>query len=531
MRELRMTELEQVYREDGERLWRSRAPSRDNRLRREEHLGDAPSRIQVQLDDATVDAIPRNVQGVDMIQDQQWPVARLIPVSSASGVEAQERRLASALLAVMYAVPEFARALLKPLGAPAGRLDAYVEVPFRVGERTIRPDGVLTVARGTKSWTAVVETKTAANPLQADQMNIYLDLARELEFDAVLSISNQYVSSSTGYPIEVDRRKLKRVSLHHWSWVDVLTEAIVQKEHRGIKDPDQAYILNELIRYLSDPRSGAVAFEGMGPSWTAVRDGARGGTLRKSDKAPDAVAARWDDLVRYLALTLTSDLGREVRQALPPTQRTPAARRQALVDALVAKGQLSAELHIPDTAGPLLLLADLRTRQVTASTIIEAPKEGTPKGRVSWLLRQLQKAPDGVVVEARAARWSDSAAGQLVRARQEPALLHPEGKKDIRAFRLSLTGNMGLKRDSGQGSFVESVTATAQTFYGDVLQNLRLWKASPPKLKKAAQSETDSTEAVAELVGVEPEDIAAGAVPEDLSAGTVVETVRQENRQ
>jgi antitoxin (DNA-binding transcriptional repressor) of toxin-antitoxin stability system len=35
-----------------------------------------------------------------VITDEKWPVARLIPISSASGVEAQERRLASALLAV-----------------------------------------------------------------------------------------------------------------------------------------------------------------------------------------------------------------------------------------------------------------------------------------------------------------------------------------------------------------------------------------------------------------------------------------------
>jgi hypothetical protein len=74
--------------------------------------------------------------GEGTVRDEQWPVARLIPISSASGVEAQERRLASALLAVMYAVPEFARALLKPLGAPAGRVDAFIEVPFRFKDRT-----------------------------------------------------------------------------------------------------------------------------------------------------------------------------------------------------------------------------------------------------------------------------------------------------------------------------------------------------------------------------------------------------------
>src|SRR5437016_2231860 len=64
--------------------------------------------------------------GMAVIPDEQWPAARLIPISSASGVEAQERRAASALLAVMVAVPEFARALLKPMGAPAGRLASLV---------------------------------------------------------------------------------------------------------------------------------------------------------------------------------------------------------------------------------------------------------------------------------------------------------------------------------------------------------------------------------------------------------------------
>lgn len=458
-----------------------------------------------------------------MVRDEQWPVARLIPISSASGVEAQERRLASALLAVMHAVPEFARALLKPLGAPAGRVEAFIEVPFRFGDRMIRPDGLLTVARAGKSWSALVEAKTAANPLQAEQMNLYLDLARELEFDAVLSISNQYVSSSTGYPIEVDKRKLKKVSLHHWSWSDLLTEAIVQKEHRGISDPDQAYILGELVRYLSDPRSGAVAFEGMGPSWTQVRDAARAGTLRKGDPAAAAVATRWDDLIRYVGLTLTAELGHAVRHVLPAAERSPVARRQALVDALVAQGQLQAELSIPDTAGSLLLMADLRARRVTASSVIDAPKDGTTKGRVSWLLRQLQSAPGSVLVEARTGRWSDSKAAPLAAAREDASVLYPADKRDVREFRLSLTGDMGQKRDVGRGSFVDSVTGGAQNFYGAVLQNLRVWKAAPPKLKKATEPGEESAAAVAELVGVESETVSDDVPPisEDVVDGNL----------
>jgi len=130
-----------------------------------------------------------------VIADEKWPVARLIPISSASGVEAQERRLASALLAVMAAVPEFGNALLKPLGAPSGKFETFIEVPFKLEGKAVRPDGVIVVTRAGKSWSALLEAKIAAHPLEPDQINAYLDLARELDFQAVLSVSNHYVTS------------------------------------------------------------------------------------------------------------------------------------------------------------------------------------------------------------------------------------------------------------------------------------------------------------------------------------------------
>lgn len=419
-----------------------------------------------------------------MIKDDKWPVARLIPISSASGIEAQERRAASALLAVMGAVTEFGRTLLKPLGAPSGRIETFIEVPFKLNNKSLRPDGLILVSRGGKSWGALVECKTAGNSLEPAQIDAYLDLARELQFDAVLSISNQYVTSSTEYPVEVDRRKTRRVALHHWSWIDVLTEAVVQKQHRGVSDPDQAYILGELIRYLSDPRSGAVTFDSMGPAWVKVRDGARENTLRKGDDDVAAVAARWDDLMRYLALDLTKDLGRDVRQFLEKSERSPATRQSALRESLANTGRLYATLQVPDAAAPLNLIADLRSRQVIVSTEIDSPKEGRSKGRLSWLLRQLQGAPDTLKVEARIARSQTTLAATLAQARQQPDVLYPEQSKEIRSFIVTSTTNMGTNRSTGRGSFIDSVMDATKGFYADVMQNLRPWKASPPKLKK-----------------------------------------------
>lgn len=419
-----------------------------------------------------------------MLRDERWPVARLIPITSATGVEARERNAASALLAVLSVVDEFGRALLKPLGAPAGKIEAFAEVPFKLESGTsVRSDGLIGVTRAGKTWWCLVECKVADQQLTAAQMETYLDLARVNSIDAVLSISNQYASKSSAYPIEIDRKKVKKTAIHHWSWVRVLTEAEVQKRYRGVKDPDQAYILGELIRYLSDPRSGVVQFNDMGSNWTAVRGGARLGTLRKTDPNVAAVASRWDDLVQFLVLHLTRDLGRDVNQLLGRQENTTATRHQALKDALVSRGHLYAQLQIPHTAGPLEIVADLNSRQITIVTELEAPKDGKSRGRVGWLMRQMTKAPADVIITAKVSGTSATLAGVLGALREDSGLLVPDATRQIRAFRVSLTRDLGTNRMAGRGSFIDSVIDAVTLYYRDVLQNLNAWRPSPPKLR------------------------------------------------
>lgn len=420
---------------------------------------------------------------LSLIVDEKWPVARLIPITSASGVEAQERNAASALLAVAANVKEFGRALVRPLGAPAGTLQTFVETPFELEGKKVRPDGLITVTRAGKTWVALVETKVGASVLEEKQMNAYLDVCRVRGFDAVLSISNHYVTASTAHPIDIDKRRLRKVKLIHRSWVDVLTDAVVQKEHRGVSDPDQAYILGELIRYLSDPRSGVVTFNNMGGGWTKVKDGARAQTLRKTDPEVRDVAARWDDLLRYLCLHLTMELGRDVKPLVVKAEATPIARLNALKESLATRGLLQGTVSIPDVAGPITVTADLRARQLSFGTEIEAPREGRSRGRVSWLVRQLKEAPDDTRVEVRIARSQNSLAGSLGDIRVQPDAVLPPGDREIRGFQVSLARNMGLKRDASKGSFIETVISGTEDFYRVVLQGMRRWKATPPKLK------------------------------------------------
>lgn len=107
-----------------------------------------------------------------------WERARLFPISGIGGADEQERRATSALLAVVESVREFGRAVTMPLGAPAGRLSAFIEVQFKEGDRRLRPDGAIRVEYGRRTWTALVEVKTGRNELVPDQVESYLELAR-----------------------------------------------------------------------------------------------------------------------------------------------------------------------------------------------------------------------------------------------------------------------------------------------------------------------------------------------------------------
>lgn len=414
--------------------------------------------------------------------EESWNEARLIPTSGISGADEQERRATSALLAVMSSVREFHRALLQPLGAPAGAMQAFIEVPFMMGDRRCYPDGLIRVSRGQRSWTALVEVKTGPSELNTEQLESYLDVARENGFQALITISNQIPAIAGLHPTLVDKRKLKRVDLYHLSWAQILTEAVMQKEHRGVADPDQAWILGELIRYLEHPRSGALQVDDMGGSWVSVREAVTAGTLRAKDKGLSDVVARFDALLRFASL----QLGTEVVPVLGRKELTePATRADTLAESLVANGTMQGSIRIPDTVNPLVVTVDLRAGRVTCHVDLDAPREGRPTTRVNWLVRQLSNAPDNIRIEAHSAHARGPGQGDLLRViRDNPAALLGDGQRELRSFRIAFSSPIAAKRGRGRGTFIDSVLDAIDLFYGDVMQHLKAWSATPPRLRE-----------------------------------------------
>ena len=273
----------------------------------------------------------------------------------------------------------------------------------------------------------------------------------------------------------------------------------MQKEFRGVADPDQAWILGELIRYLEHRKSGALEFDDMGEAWVGVRDQVAAGTLRATDKGIAEVVARFDALLRFASLQLGRQLGTEVVPVLSRKETAdPAVRAQALTASLCQTGELSGAIRIPDTAGHLVVTADLRASKVTCHVDVDAPREGRPTTRVNWLVRQLKNAPD--VSPARGVRRTCprllGRRAPLDSAREPSQPRRSTRAKELRAFRVATTGTLGTKRGRGRGIFIDSVLTAVDGFYGDVLGSLRAWSAAPPKLRPAHPEPPEVDESV-----------------------------------
>jgi hypothetical protein len=195
------------------------------------------------------------------------------------------------------------------------------------------------------------------------------------------------------------------------------------------------------------------------------------------------VAERWEQFVEYLCLGLGQDLGREVKPVRPRKQ-TPEARVDALVKSLAETGTLAASVKVPDAVGPISVEADLRTRRVTTSVEVSAPSEKRPKTRLTWMLRQLRHAPPDLRVDVRFANTKETTSALLGEVTEYPERLLSsiDPKREPRSFLIALSRPMGTKRGKGEKSFVRETRQQTIDFYRDLVQDLRAWQPSAPKL-------------------------------------------------
>jgi len=224
---------------------------------------------------------------------------------------------------MVKAVSEFGKQFLKAGGGPAGRVECYTEVTFKnkAKKTELRPDGVIIVTRGKKEWKALVEVKIGTNELNQDQFDSYHMLARDEGFDALITISNQVAHSNGLPPIKVDKRRLNKVSVAHFSWERLLSEAQYLSLQSKVADEDQQYMLSEWIRYVNDKNSKIIVAPQVGKNWEKILSAASADRLKTVSSDVDDFAKVWAGFLRVQAFRLRARLGEQVEVRLKPTEK------------------------------------------------------------------------------------------------------------------------------------------------------------------------------------------------------------------
>ncbi len=418
--------------------------------------------------------------------------ARLIPVAGIKGAKEAEDRATSALLSVMSVVPSFARKLMVPIGctsAKRARISTYIQPGFKAEDgRPVVPDGLIRVEVGQRTaFAALVEAKTGKNKLNADQVNDYLEAAKAEGINCVITISNEIAPFPGVHPTSgLKVRSNSKTQAHHLSWALILAEAVKEHSHRGVDDPEQAWILSELIRYLSHEKSGVLDFADMGDNWTTVLEGATDDSLSRRSPEVAEICQRWDQLLRFTTLKLSTEIGTDVTEVIPRSHRqNPQSRNKDFITSLCSEATLSGIMRVPDGAADISATVDLKARRVTISTQLTAPDDRTPRAAIVWLVKQMKAAPGSVLIDIYQKSRRAAITQALEELREDPKSGLLDSKQPPSKFVIRQQSKMGTgRRSTRKKGFIDSVMDAVIEFYADVFQDLQAFTPRAPALER-----------------------------------------------
>ncbi|MEX0387407.1 hypothetical protein [Spiribacter onubensis] len=431
--------------------------------------------------------------------------ARLIPSVADNALE---RRGVSILLSALTAVHEYRKVMLESLGHRVGqraRLEAWTEVVFpdekSRGKKNDdrRPDGAIVLNTGKKTWKALVEAKVNNAELDEQQLLDYLRRARAHGFDAVITISNQFTALPEHHPVAVDGRLTQSVSLYHWSWTYLLTQAELLLESEGIEDADQHYILEEVVAYFDGDKSGVKGFTEMNAEWGDLVQRCRSDARlnRTADEVVNTVSS-WHQEQRELCLKLWPLVRARVDLKLPRAhKRDPKKRLADDCVALCNDKRLTSDIVVPNAAAPMEIVADLNRRVITCEMTLDAPADKkSTKARVNWLTRQIPVGEDGgdarVWIQARRRGGSAEIAKTLSDLRDDAIAIDDGTTAKTPPTSFAIWMHVDDARGfGGKRKFVEQLEALVPTFYEHVGQHLKAWVPPAPKVKREVEGEPE----------------------------------------
>ena len=420
--------------------------------------------------------------------------ARLFPVLKSAE---SEMRATSALLSTLRSVREFSQAIMKIADGPSGatrRVECFVEVTLektRQDQEESRLDGVIVSSRGRDTWVALMEVKTGTNKLDQTQFDKYLELARDNDFNAIITVSNQPSQTNNYPPLNVKYRGSK-ICIIHLSWERLLREAQLLIRQDSVEDADQQYILKEWVRYLLNPKTKILSDHVVGDYWQDVIKAASNKRLKSSKDKLEQFVQDWVGFLRFQTFRLRSKLGGNVEIKLKlKEQKDSSLYIKRLIDECLNEGHISSSIQISHAVAPIDVTFKLDSRKILFSVSLKPPADKDKSKQIIWLrneqLKNLKESlPDLLLV----IEWkfrdilTEISVTDAIKDRKniENTIEMANIGNDIgiKSFRIEWSTDMARKKSE----VFSSIGDNMEGFYRSVIQNLKVYIPSTPKIEQ-----------------------------------------------
>ena len=424
--------------------------------------------------------------------------------------------MSQSLLSIMAVVKDFTWEILeygRISGFHKGNIETYSQVVFNEEynakgdkEETVIPDGAIIIKRGDNQWTALVEVKTGSDTFNPQQIKNNLKIAHKYSYDAVITISN-YISVDGEHPNQdsIDMGNYGNVHLYHISWASILLIAKKIQQSSRVTDPEQAWILDELIHYLSAENSGVSLKESsrMGEHWTEICQAVRERTFRSDDKGAYGEALHFQQILERTALEIA---------AAHNTKATVASKEtKSYLRELDHEGILKGIIKVDGLISEIAIIADIRSERIEVSYNIDAALSQKTKNttRIKWLLQQLEdfltsetKNNYKISIEAkhkhqRSAGRKDILSENLIK--YSDRLLTPDQDTELKTFIVSLQGPLNLssgnrgRAATGRKNFTYSIIDSTLDSITHIGKHIKIPAYKPAPAEAASRENQEHT--------------------------------------
>ncbi len=226
---------------------------------------------------------------------------------------------AAAYLSLISGVEKIGEATLSRMGIKKAPFHCLPGATFQLIDPSssieVETDGHIVIQVGRTPWKAIVEVSIGDNELDPKRVNLLHKLAKQEGFDAVITIGNSHPTEDGLPPIKLDRRRLKKIPICHFSWENLFSAA--KALSNNVNERCEQWILSEWLKYMEDSDHPIALRYGLGPHWEAVEKMARESNLKSQSKELVSVSEIWRGYLLMLASQFSSKYGAKVEVRAP----------------------------------------------------------------------------------------------------------------------------------------------------------------------------------------------------------------------